>query len=199
MFTGIVERVGRVSEVAPREGATRIGIVSALPADTLADGESVAVDGVCLTVARRSGFEFWVDAVRTTLDRTTLGRVAVGAPVNLERSLRLGDRLSGHLVQGHVDAVAAVREVRSAGSDRRLRVELPAGIARYVACRGSIALHGVSLTVAELGRGWLEVALVPETVARTTLGELRPGALLNVEVDVVARYLERMAGGREGA
>jgi riboflavin synthase len=199
MFTGIVETIGRVVALAPRDGATRLAVASAIPAGALTGGESVAVDGVCLTVVESSGDLFWADAVRTTLEATTLGALGPGAHVNLERSLRLGDRLSGHLVQGHVDATAAVREVRRAGADHRLRVELPAALARYVARKGSIALHGVSLTVAELGPDWLEVALVPETLGRTTLGELGPGSLVNVEVDLVARYLERMAGGSEGA
>jgi riboflavin synthase len=195
VFTGIIETVGSVVEVVPREGAARIGVAASLPAGALVDGESVAVDGTCLSVTRREGDRFWADSVQETLDRTTLGRLRPGDRVNLERSLRLGDRLSGHLVAGHVDATATVRAVRRAGDDHRLRVDLPASLARFVARKGSIALHGVSLTVAELGAGWLEVALVPLTLARTTLATLRPGDEVNVEVDLVARYLERMAHG----
>jgi riboflavin synthase len=149
---------------------------------------------VCLTVVERRGERFWADAVAETLSRSTLGRARPGQRVNLERALRLGARLGGHLVQGHVDATAPVVDVRRRGDDHRLRVALPPGLRRYAALKGSIALHGVSLTVAALGEDWLEVALVPETLGRTTLGDLRPGDPVNVEVDLVARYLERLAG-----
>jgi riboflavin synthase len=199
MFTGLVQGVGTVREVAPRRGATRIGIAFAVPGDGLENGESIAVDGVCLTVTRKAGDRFWVDAVQETLSRTTLVHLRPGARVNLERSLRVGDRLGGHLVQGHVDAVARVVGLRRAGDDRRLRVGLPPGIAHLVADKGSIALNGVSLTVARLAPGAFEVALIPETLARTNLGEARVGQLLNVEVDLLARYLERLLGaGRDG-
>ena len=190
MFTGLIEGMGRVRAVDPAEGLTRLTLETPFPASELALGESVAVDGVCLTATQRLAEGFAVDAVAETLRRTTLGELGPGDPVNLERALRVGDRLGGHLVQGHVDGTAAVLEVVRRGGDVRLVVELPEALRPYVAFKGSIALSGVSLTVAELAEGAFSVALIPETLARTTLGRVRPGSRLNVEVDLLARYLE---------
>ena len=192
MFTGLIETTGRVERVSARAGAKRLAIRSDLPPASLHDGDSVAVDGVCLTITRRAGKVFEADAVAETLARTTLGELRAGSPVHLERALALGDRLGGHLVQGHVDAVAKVRSVRRRGADVRLRVEVPAALRGLVAYKGSIALQGVSLTVAAAGRGWLEVALVPTTLDKTRLGSLGKGDRLNVEVDLLARYLEAL-------
>ena len=194
MFTGLVEAIGTVREVSPRGGVTRLGIVSALPAAEMSEGESVSVDGVCLTVVRLSGDRFNLEVIPETLSRTALGKLRPGSLVNLERSLRLGDRLGGHLLQGHVDSVAPVTQVTRQGADYRLHVGLVPAIARFVAEKGSIALSGVSLTVAALSGETLEVALIPETLSRTNLGEARAGDLLNVEVDLLARYLERLMG-----
>jgi len=150
------------------------------------------VDGVCLTVAGRARDRFHADVVSETLARSTLGALRAGDAVHLERALRAGDRLGGHLVQGHVDGTVEVEWLRGRGGERRLRVGLPRDLARYVALKGSIALHGVSLTVAALDAQGLEVALVPHTLERTKLGRVAPGARLNVEVDLLARYLERL-------
>ena len=190
MFTGLIEGMGRVRAVAPAEGMTRLSLETPFPSGELAVGESVAVDGVCLTVAARTPEGFAVDAVAETLARTTLGGLRPEDPVNLERALRVGDRLGGHLVQGHVDGTAAVLEVARAGGDVRLVVELPPALGPYVALKGSIALSGVSLTVASVEGRAFSVALIPETLARTTLGRAVPGTRLNVEVDLLARYLE---------
>jgi len=165
----------------------------------LTDGESIAVDGVCLTVAARRGDRFHADAVAETLSVTTLGHLSVGDSVNLERSLCLGDRLGGHLVQGHVDGTAAVQRVQRRGDDFRVRVELGPELRPYVARKGSVALQGASLTVAALGPDWFEVVLIPATLTRTTLGRLRPGDRVNVEVDLLARYLERLYVERKQA
>ena len=192
MFTGLIETIGRVRRVVPGGGATRLAIESDLPVAAMSDGESVAIDGVCLTVARRSGTIFEADAVAETLSRTTLHALRAGDAVHLERALALGDRLGGHLVQGHVDAVAKVVALRRRGDDVRLEVALPASLRGFVASKGSIALHGVSLTVSAVKARSFEVALIPETLARTNLGGLGPGAGLNVEVDLVARYLEAL-------
>jgi riboflavin synthase len=194
MFTGLIEGMGRVIEVEPRRGSSGYAIEPDRPMEGLAEGESIAVDGVCLTVAGLRGNGFLMDAIAETLSRTTLGELAPGSRVNLERALRLGDRLGGHLVQGHVDGTAAVTEIRRDGDDHRVRIDLPAELERLVAFKGSIALAGVSLTVSELGPSWFEVALIPVTLAVTTLGALRVGTRLNVEVDLLARYLERLAG-----
>jgi riboflavin synthase len=193
MFTGLVEATGTIRELTPVSGGAKIGIEApSLPAADLSTGESVAVDGVCLTVTRVSGRRFHADVVRETLSCTTLGRARPGHRVNLERSLQVGDRLGGHLVQGHVDAVARVVRLSRAGADVRLRVALAPEISPFVATKGSIALNGVSLTVAGLSGDAFEVALIPETLSRTNLGTIRAGDVLNVEVDLLARYLERL-------
>jgi riboflavin synthase len=191
MFTGLVETVGRVVEVEPSGEALRLAIESPLDVAQIAHGESIAVDGVCLTVVERREGRFCVDVIPETLRCTGLADVGPGRKVNLERSLSLGDRLGGHLVQGHVDAAARVRAVQ-AGDDYRLGVELPPDLRCYVALKGSVALDGVSLTVAGLDATGFEVALIPETLERTTLGERRAGDRVNVEVDLLARYLERL-------
>lgn len=192
MFTGLIETIGIVREKRPGKGSARFGIESDLPAAKMADGESVAVDGVCLTVTDRSGKRFHVDAVAETLQRTTLGTIRPGTRVNLERALCLGDRLGGHMVQGHVDGVGEVREVLRRGGDYRLRIGLPEGLRRYVAWKGSITVQGVSLTVSSLEKDSFEVALIPETLTRTTLGSAGRGARVNLEVDLMARYLARL-------
>ena len=194
MFTGLIEDVGKIVEASPRRGSTRLGIASALPVASMKDGDSVAVDGACLTVVQRRGNRFHADVVAETLARTTLGGLRPGRRVNLERALRLGDHLGGHLVLGHVDDTAKVTALTRRGDDVRLRIELTPAIRRYVALKGSVALHGVSLTVSGLDDSSFEVALVPQTLARTTLGDVRVGEPLNVEVDLLARYLERITG-----
>lgn len=199
MFTGLVEALGRVVRIAPGEGATRLAISNDLPVAQMDDGESVSVDGVCLTVAHRSGGVFEADIVPETLACTTLGRLRGGDLVHLERALAVGDRLGGHLVQGHVDAVARVVGLRRRGADVRLEVALPARLRGLIAPKGAIALHGVSLTVAAMKSRSFEVALIPETLARTKLGRLRIGDALNVEADLVARYLETLLQERGGA
>jgi riboflavin synthase len=194
MFTGIVEGTGRVVTlaVAPGGAGARLEVEAPWPAGTLAAGDSVAVDGCCLTVAAATPTGFAADLVAETLRRTALGRLAAGDRVNLERPLALGGRLGGHLVHGHVDGVARVLERQAAGEGRELRVELPEALARYVAEKGSIAVDGVSLTVAGVGQGWFAVALVPHTLATTTLGERGPGDPVHLEVDLVAKYVERL-------
>ena len=196
MFTGLVEAVGRVQRIVPGVGATRLTIATDLPVASMKDGESVSVDGACLTVARRKGSTFEADAVAETLKRTTLGALRSGDVVHLERSLALGDRLGGHLVQGHVDAVARIVSLRRRGGDVRLTISLPAAVRRFVALKGSIAVHGVSLTVSAVGARSFEVALIPETLARTKLGRLKPGDGVNLEADVIARYLESLMSER---
>ncbi len=193
MFTGLVSDMGVVERVAPRQGGARLTLrPKALRADDLALGESVACSGVCLTVVERGGGLVSFDAVPETLARTTIGGWRPGAEVNLERALSLADRLGGHLVQGHVDAVGKVLSRSVEGQGARLRISLPPSIAPLVAEKGSVAVDGVSLTVAAAGREWFEVALIPETLARTTLGEAQPGTSVNLEADVVARHVARL-------
>ena len=197
MFTGLVETRGRVMELKPGRGSTRIGISSSLPIPEMADGESVAVDGVCLTVSRRAGDTFWADAIAETLKNSTLSALRRGDEVNLERALRLADRVGGHLVQGHVDGVSRVREVVRRGDDVRIRLALAPELRRYVARKGSITLSGVSLTVSAVSAAGFEVALIPETLKRTGLAGLKAGSQVNVEVDLVSRYLERLVDPHE--
>jgi riboflavin synthase len=202
MFTGLISDLGTVERIEPREGGARIALrPRALAVDDLSPGESVCCSGACLTVAALGGGLVSFDAVPETLSRTTLGGWRPGTAVNLERALRLSDRLGGHLVAGHVDAVGEVLARSAEGQGARLTISLPAAIAPLVAEKGSIAVDGVSLTVARAHRDRFEVALIPETLARTTLGEARPGTRVNLEADVIARHVARLReldAGRPG-
>lgn len=193
MFTGIVQELGVVEGLASGEAGARLQIGAEL-AGGLREGDSVAVEGCCLTAVAIRSEAFEADVMNQTLALTTLGSLREGDRVNLESALRAGDPLGGHIVQGHVDGVGAVSAVTEDGIARRLRIDLPPELRRYAVAHGSIALAGVSLTVAELTPDGVEVSLIPETLARTTLGALRAGDPLNVEIDVVARYVERLLG-----
>jgi len=194
MFTGLVSDRGLVERVSPRQGGARLTLRPAsLPVDELELGESICCSGACLTVTERGQGLCSFDAVPETLARTTLGSWRPGTAVNLERALRLSDRLGGHLVAGHVDAVGEVLARVVEGQGARLTVSLPEAIAPLVAEKGSVAIDGVSLTVARAGRDRFEVALIPETLARTTLGAAAPGTRVNLEADVVARHVLRLA------
>jgi riboflavin synthase len=212
MFTGIVEGTGTVAALAAAADGSgaRLAVDAPWLAGQLDLGESVAVNGCCLTVAEATPAGFAADLVAETLRRTALGGLAAGARVNLERPLPLGGRLGGHLVQGHVDGIARVLDrtpVAPEGSGEpqggapvhrgeEVRIELPPDLARYVVEKGSIAVDGVSLTVAATGPGWFTVALVPHTLEVTTLGERRPGDPVQLEVDMVAKYIERLVAAR---
>jgi riboflavin synthase len=191
MFTGIVAAVGRIHRVQPREQGLRL-VIDAGPLDMsdVAIGDSIAVNGCCLTVVERAGARFEVDVSRETID-WTVGLAAPG-DVNLEKSLRLADRLGGHLLTGHVDGVGDVSAFEPAGESYRLVVRAPAGLAKYIARKGSIAVQGVSLTVNRVDGAEFEVNLIPHTLAVTTLNALAPGARVNLEVDLIARYVERI-------
>ena len=191
MFTGLIEDVGTVAELEAGEDGARLRIATRL-AGELAPGDSVAVNGVCLTAVDADRAGFVTEAMNQTLRLTSLGPLAPGDRVNLELAIRAGDRLGGHFVQGHVDGTAEVTEAEDDGFARRLRVRLNSGLIGLVVERGSIALDGVSLTVSGLGGGWLEVSLVPETLHRTNLGEAAPGRKLNVECDLVGKYVQRL-------
>ena len=213
MFTGIVEELGHVVRLETNEDCARLTVEAPTVTQDASLGDSISVNGCCLTVAAMHGSTFTADLMAETLTRTTLGSQAPGDPVNLERALRATDRLGGHIVQGHVDATAEVLN-RSHGEHwDLLRVGLPQEIARYVAIKGSVALDGVSLTVVDVedaqhdapdashtpGAGAsLSVGLIPETLQRTTLGTRRPGERVNLEVDVMAKYAERLLGARLG-
>ena len=199
MFTGIVEGCGTVAELAlAADGAGARLRVQAPWLDGLGLGDSVAVNGCCLTVTELTPDGFAADVMAESLRRTALGRLERGAVVNLERPLAVGDRLGGHLVQGHVDGLGRVLDRRrlgegpDGGASEAVRVGLDGNLARYVVEKGSIAINGVSLTVVAAGSDWLEVALIPHTLAATNLGLLRPGDEVQLEVDVLAKYVERL-------
>lgn len=197
MFTGIVKAVGQVTKREDRGGPVRITIGSgALATGGWRIGDSIAVSGVCLTMVAVADGGFEADLSGETLARTTLGRLGPGSGVNLEPAVTAADALGGHLVTGHVDGIAVVRRVLEASGSLRAAIEAPAGLARYIAAQGSIALDGVSLTVAGVSGAVLEVDLVPHTRAATTLASLAAGQSLNLEVDLVARYLERLLEAR---
>ena len=213
MFTGIVEELGRVVRLETVEDSARLTVEAPTVTQDASLGDSISVNGCCLTVAAMHGSTFTADLMAETLTRTTLGSQAPGDPVNLERALRATDRLGGHIVQGHVDATAEVLDHHRGEHWDLLRIGLPQEIARYVAVKGSVALDGVSLTVVDVedaqhdapdasptpGAGAsLSVGLIPETLRRTTLGTRRPGERVNLEVDVMAKYAERLLGARLG-
>ena len=193
MFTGIVRERGRVAALDGDEGGVRLVLEAPATAVRVGVGDSVAVGGCCLTVVEVVGERIAFDAVPETLRRTSLGRLRPGAEVNVEPALRAGDLLGGHYVQGHVDGVGRVRSVEPEGEGLRVWVEAPPGVLRYCVEKGSIAVEGVSLTVAELGEEAFAVALVPHTITATTLGSLPPGSEVNLEADVLAKYVERLA------
>ncbi len=199
MFTGLIEEIGRLRSVATRGRGLRVVVEHALPGEPVRPGESIAVDGCCLTAVAPADGTFSADVSAETLSRTGgRSRWRAGRRVNLERSLRAGDRLGGHVVLGHVDALVRLQAIRRLPGDVRLRFALPAGGSHAIVEKGSVALDGVSLTVARVGSGWFEVAVIPETLARTTLGSRRPGESLAIEYDVLARYAQRAAGPGRG-
>jgi riboflavin synthase len=192
MFTGLIEDIGKIESLKSGEDGARLRIVTRL-ANEIADGDSIAVNGVCLTATAVDADGFETEAMNQTLRVTALGVLGAGSRVNLELAMKASDRLGGHIVQGHADGVGTVASIEDDGFARRLRVDLGPGQIRYVVEKGSITLNGVSLTVADLGDSWAVVSLIPETLERTTLGEAKVGDKLNVECDVVAKYVERLA------
>ena len=204
MFTGIVAELGEVAGIERRGDAARLAIRGST--DGVSLGDSIAVNGVCLTVTGILDGTFTADVMGETLDRSSLGTLTPGAPVNLEQSVRLADRLGGHLVQGHVDGTGTIISRTPAAHWDQVRISLPASISRYVVHKGSIAVDGISLTVSALGPPpadgpdgdtWFEVCLIPETLKRTTMGARAPGEVVNLEVDVIAKYVERLLSGEE--
>jgi riboflavin synthase len=201
VFTGLIEDVGRIEAVETNDAGATIRIATRLGAE-VASGDSVAVDGVCLTATEADEAGFSAEAMNQTLRVTALGGLEAGGRVNLELALKATDRLGGHILQGHVDGVGEVLSSEEDGFARRLRLRIGQDLMRYVVARGSVALAGVSLTVSDLGEDWLEVSLIPETLERTNLDELGEGAQVNVECDVVAKYVEKLVSpfaGKENA
>ena len=195
MFTGIVKELGTVEAVERSEAGARLRITASFTAD-LAEGDSVAVNGACLTASTVADGAFAADVMNQSLEVTSLGALSQGDRVNLEPALRAGDPLGGHIVQGHVDCLGDVEEVRPDGFATRVSIAVPERYRRYLIEHGSVTVDGVSLTVASLSPTGFEVSLIPETLERTTLGGVQPGSVVNLELDLIARYVERLLGSR---
>ncbi|NEA23528.1 riboflavin synthase [Actinomadura bangladeshensis] len=196
MFTGIVEELGEIVAIDPQGDSVALAIRGPLVTEDAVHGASIAVNGVCLTVVDVKDGVFTADAIKETLDKSSLGALEPGSKVNLERPVRLSDRLGGHLVQGHVDGVGAIISREPGERWDVVTVSLPPDLSRYLVNKGSITIDGISLTVVEAGTDRFSVALIPTTLALTTLGHKQPGDPVNLEVDVVAKYVERMMGDR---
>jgi riboflavin synthase len=200
VFTGIVEELGEVVGIEVSGDSARLRVRGPLVTGDASRGDSIAINGVCLTVTGTQDGEFSADVMGETLGRSSLGVLTPGAAVNLERPLRPDGRLGGHIVQGHVDGTGTVLTRRPATGWEVVRISIPSQLARYLVEKGSVAVDGISLTVSALGdsggEAWFEVSLIPETLARTTLGRKQPGDVVNLEVDMIAKYVERLLAGR---
>ncbi|MFR9839140.1 riboflavin synthase [Corynebacterium striatum] len=194
MFTGLVEEIGTVASLERQGDAIRLGIAAPKVLDDAALGDSIAINGVCLTVAERTADVFIADVMQESLNRSALGELRVGSQVNVERALLPTTRLGGHIMQGHVDGTAKLISRTPSENWEVVRFELPVGLARYVVEKGSIAVSGTSLTVSNIGADWFEVSLIPTTLRDTIFGQLEVGASVNLEVDVLAKYVEKMFG-----
>ncbi|MEW2083397.1 riboflavin synthase [Streptomyces sp. NPDC005283] len=201
MFTGIVEELGEVTAVEKLGDSSRFRLRGPVVTEGAKHGDSIAVNGVCLTVVDFGDGEFTADVMAETLNRSSLGALAEGSRVNLERPMAVGDRLGGHIVQGHVDGTGTIVERKPSENWEIVKISLPAGLSRYVVEKGSITVDGVSLTVVDAGTDYFTLSLIPTTLALTTLGIKQPGDPVNLEVDVIAKYVERLlgAGSEESA
>jgi riboflavin synthase len=197
VFTGLVAATAQVRSVEPDGDGVRLEVETPLAAE-LAHGDSISVNGVCLTAVEPAGGRFRADVMAETLRRSSLGPLGAGDAVNVELALRAGDRLGGHMVQGHVDGTGTVESLADEGFARVVRIAAPGELLRYVVEKGSIAVDGVSLTVASVDDGGFSVSLIPETLERTTLGQAAPGRVVNLEVDVLAKYVEKLVVKRDG-
>lgn len=203
MFTGLIEDVGSVRRLERAGGAARLTVATKLPLESIDLGDSVAVNGACLTVVTKGEGELTFDTSPETLERTTLGALGNGAPVNLERALRLGDRLGGHIVTGHVDFIANVLERREVAGNIVFGFRFPGQFARYLVAKGSVTIDGISLTVNTVSDSGFSVNIIPHTAAMTTLKGLKPGGKVNIETDILGKYVERLlafgnTGQKEG-
>ncbi len=192
IFTGIIEEIGTISEVRPGVNSTRLGVKATNVLKDVNLGDSIAVNGVCLTVAKYEGQQFWADVMPQTYANTTLKALRSGTPVNLERALRLSDRLGGHLVQGHVDGIGTIIRRQPFDIAVEFRITATREVLRYTVAKGSIAVDGISLTVVEVGSDYFTVALIPHTLGQTVLGSKQVGAVVNLESDIIGRYVEKL-------
>jgi riboflavin synthase len=196
VFTGLIEELGRVAAFEKRGDHARIRIDAAVVTEGTANGDSIAINGVCLTAMDVSAGSFWADVSKETLDRSTLGRLAVGSPVNLERAVTPSTRLGGHIVQGHVDARGKFLGAEKSGDFWTVKIGFPPQIAQYLVYKGSVSVEGISLTVAKLAADHFEIAVIPKTWEMTNLSSLKTGDGVNLEADVIAKYVERMIQAR---
>jgi riboflavin synthase len=196
MFSGIVEDVGTVVSAVSRDTGILLGVSTGIPMDEVRIGDSLSVSGVCLSVTEKKKGKFFVEVSEETISRTTLRTLAAGSQVNLERSLSLTGRLDGHLVYGHIDGTGTVRDVRHAGRSRVFHIRTDPSIIKYVVFKGAVAVDGVSLTVSSVRPEGFEVSLIPLTLERTTLGRMRPGDAVNVEADIIGKYVLKYLEGR---
>lgn len=199
MFTGLIEEKGNVVRAQPSGGGLRLAVEARVVSEGTAIGDSIAVNGVCLTAISLKGTLIEFDVVRETVERSTIGDLKPGQPVNLERPLRAGARMGGHMVLGHVDGIGVIREIRSSGGESIFRFEAAPDVMRFVVEKGSIAVDGISLTVADLGRDWFTVAVIPHTLAATTLGDRSVGGRVNLETDIIGKYVLKFAGRSAGS
>ena len=198
MFTGIVEELGRVAAIEPQTDAIRLTIEGPLAVSDAHRGDSISVNGVCLTAIELEGNTFTADVMRETLNRTALGSLNTGDPVNLERAMNATTRFGGHVVQGHVDGVGEIISREPSDNWEWVRIQIPVELSKYVVLKGSITIDGVSLTVNELSDDFVGVSLIPETLRLTTLGSKRVGDKVNIEVDIMAKHIERLLEARNG-
>ena len=192
MFTGLIEEVGTITDITPKGNGALVRVAAATVVEDIHHGDSISVNGVCLTAVEWGADYFVAEVMKETLDHSTAGQWAKGVPANLERAAQVGDRLGGHIVQGHVDSTAEVLSVTPGERWSVVRFSLTPEIAPLVAHKGSLTLEGVSLTVSAIGMDWAEVSLIPETLSATTLGTLKPGDRMNVETDMIARHILRL-------
>ena len=198
MFTGLIEEKGRVVRASPAAGGMKLAVEARIVSGDVKIGDSVAVNGACLTAVEVAPTMLTFDVVRETVERTTLGRLRPGYSVNLERPLRAGDRLGGHMVLGHVDGIGTIREIRKSGAETVFRFDAPPDIMSLVVEKGSIAVDGISLTVADVGPSWFTVAVIPHTLASTTLGGASVGSAVNLETDIIGKYVYKLGGKSAG-
>lgn len=197
MFTGIIAAIGQVTSVAPSGGDMRLKVATQkLDLSDVSLGDSIAINGVCLTVVELDESHVSFDVSKESLERTALSQITAGSSVNLEKALAVGDRLGGHMVSGHVDGLGKVLQLTPSARSVQFRIEVPANLERYIAEKGSISIDGVSLTVNEVGPGWFEINIIPHTMQETIIKEYKVGTMVNLEVDLIARYLERLLPGQ---
>jgi len=192
MFTGIVEEIGKIETITPIAGGFTLQIKAEKVIEELAVNDSVCIDGVCLTVTKKENDAFWADAVGATLEKTTLNKIKADTFVNLERSVRLNDRLGGHLVQGHVNGIATISEIKKLGENYLVKIIIPDDLEKYLIKEGSIAINGISLTIAELSNNEISLSIIPHTWQKTNLKVKKVNDNVNVEIDILAKYVEKL-------